>query len=646
MNKTNLFVMLAAMLISFASCTMRELVDYPAEKGYYTVNFSMDDPSKVQSRAYDHLEGNINQLYAVVFDATGITDVANLTGNEALEGVYMVDVKKDGDTYDCMFRMDQSGEFAVCFVANPNTALVDAIKGAADITAFKALVAAQNPETFLMVSQEFHLFELTDMAQEVELDASNADSSTEVLMKRTVARIDIKNYVDDLQITSITFKNRSIQSLLWNDNSNSTADGYLEETKTYTTSIAGNSTEPGLYEAEIYTYEQLNSTGKVPSLEFGYTLGTTNYNVNLGLEFKKEGNYVTLKRNFKYTVNIRMGDNKIRFTIDVLDWETGETFTLTPEALADKETENRPDQQTLNQALKAYSLFVEDEAAAFNVASIDNDGTVTFETELRNNPNAANKGAENTDGAYYTYTEAMALTGLNVNGQNYRLPTAGELNLLLPTYSLTGTVAKHPWWNDNVETNTAGNAILTDEYKETVYLENLPADASGHIYWDTTKSFAGWSKMKLGADDQETTVLYSTKNYDVRPVYAYRFKGTDQYAAYRWESCKLDPSGEETERYFSIKIKALDNYHDADITVEQIADEDFWADGYIEVKFPASGYYSTAGNLTNRGVNGYCWSSSRNSATNARYLLFNLGNASVGGYNVGNKFPLRLVPQE
>ena len=48
--------------------------------------------------------------------------------------------------------------------------------------------------------------------------------------------------------------------------------------------------------------------------------------------------------------------------------------------------------------------------------------------------------------------------------------------------------------------------------------------------------------------------------------------------------------------------------------------------------------------ITNRGVNGYCWSSSLwTGGSGARYLNFTLNAASVGHYVPGHRFPLRLV---
>lgn len=103
------------------------------------------------------------------------------------------------------------------------------------------------------------------------------------------------------------------------------------------------------------------------------------------------------------------------------------------------------------------------------------------------------------------------------------------------------------------------------------------------------------------------------------------------------------------ERYLSIKIKALKK-DDTHTTIDDVADEAFWKEGFVEFLFPASGYYApaidqpTSENISNRGVNGTCWSSSLwVKDSDSRYLNFNLINAHVGHNTVGDRFPLRLV---
>ena len=250
------------------------------------------------------------------------------------------------------------------------------------------------------------------------------------------------------------------------------------------------------------------------------------------------------------------------------------------------------------------------------------------------------------------------------DGKKYRLPTEGELNLLMPMYTeeadqpdIDGKKGRyHPWWNDNASTNTT-YVMVTNEFTETIYLKNGVDNLPDQTHSDDTDSeytLKGQSQLKLGALS-ETVHYYTAEpddpqkgNYNIHPVYAVRFKGTSQYAAYRWETCRIADNPEE--RYLSVKIKALPA--DSELTVDDVADNaSFWRDGFIEFKFPASGYYSpenagnpTPENITNRGVIGSCWSSSlwtRNS--HARRLSFRLDNARVYRNVPSDRFPLRLV---
>ena len=274
---------------------------------------------------------------------------------------------------------------------------------------------------------------------------------------------------------------------------------------------------------------------------------------------------------------------------------------------------------------------------------------------------------------YFTYTELQdaGLTAADAvltddSGNEYRLPTKGELNLLLPMWTEEAdraTVNKekdgmyNPYWNDNPSVNTYPYVTVETPFTETIYLKNGEGNLPDQTHPDDTDSeytLKGQSQLKLGALS-ETVHYYTAEpddpqkgNYNIHPVYAVRFKGTSQYAAYRWETCQIN--GNPLERYLSIKIKALPA--DSELTVDDVADNaSFWRDGFIEFKFPASGYYSpeNAGNplpenITGRGVNGFCWSSSLwTGGSNARSLAFNLDDTLVGRYVPGHRFPLRLV---
>ena len=312
------------------------------------------------------------------------------------------------------------------------------------------------------------------------------------------------------------------------------------------------------------------------------------------------------------------------------------------------------DQARRNAALKV-NMFT-----PFNVSSLDKaQKKVAFFDKLTVSAD------ECPTDSYFTYTElkdagvtAADAVFTGSDGKKYRLPTAGELNLLLPMWTEEADQADidgkkglyHPWWNDNTSTNTT-YVMVTDKFTETIYLkngvDNLPDETHPA---DPEYTLKGQSQLKVGV--QTDQIAYpadpGTNVYNIRPVYGLRFKGTSQYAAYRWETCQIN--GNPLERYLSIKIKALHPQDNA-TTIDDVADETFWKDGFIEFKFPASGYYTPANadnptpeNITGRGVDGYCWSSSLwIDSSKAYYLDFGPHNAHVNFVVLGDKLPLRFV---
>jgi len=483
-----------------------------------------------------------------------------------------------------------------------------------------------------------------------------------VTMRRLAVRIDLVNAATGVTVNSVKFVNRTKQSRLGasNDMTFSTPQDLYEEKSYEGIDLAGDFTKPTEYKASIYSYENVDVTPDgehLPALEVKYTMD--------GLKFTHTVKFfdstdpagktpLALKRNYLYRI-VLTKQLDVSFDITVEDWNTAGAFQIEDIPF------DKHDQAALNAALKV-NMFTE-----FNVKSVDlNSKTVNaFYDKL------AVSADECPTDSYFTYTElkdagatAADAVFTGPDGKKYRLPTEGELNLLMPMYTeeadqpdIDGKKGRyHPWWNDNASTNTT-YVMVTNEFTETIYLKNGVDNLPDQTHSDDTDSeytLKGQSQLKLGALS-ETVHYYTAEpddpqkgNYNIHPVYAVRFKGTSQYAAYRWETCQIN--GNPLERYLSIKIKALPA--DSELTVDDVADNaSFWRDGFIEFKFPASGYYSpeNAGNplpenITGRGVNGFCWSSSLwTGGSNARSLAFNLDDTLVGRYVPGHRFPLRLV---
>ena len=580
------------------------------------------------------------------------------------------DAAYDADSQTASFDVEKNGTYDIWFVANADETLAAALLALTDRNS-DSRVTEDDLATLLVTQQvgrkdgeeAWHPFVMfSTEARRIVSKHGVVTNGGVVTMRRLAVRIDLVNAATGVTVNSVKFVNRTKQSRLGasNDMTFSTPQDLYEEKSYEGIDLAGDFTKPTEYKASIYSYENVDVTPDgehLPALEVKYTMD--------GLKFTHTVKFfdstdpagktpLALKRNYLYRI-VLTKQLDVSFDITVEDWNTAGAFQIEDIPF------DKHDQAALNAALKV-NMFTE-----FNVKSVDlNSKTVNaFYDKL------AVSADECPTDSYFTYTElkdagatAADAVFTGPDGKKYRLPTEGELNLLMPMYTeeadqpdIDGKKGRyHPWWNDNASTNTT-YVMVTNEFTETIYLKNGEGNLPDQTHPDDTDSeytLKGQSQLKLGALS-ETVHYYTAEpddpqkgNYNIRPVYGLRFKGTSQYAAYRWETCQIN--GNPLERYLSIKIKALPA--DSELTVDDVADNaSFWRDGFIEFKFPASGYYSpeNAGNplpenITGRGVNGFCWSSSLwTGGSNARSLAFNLDDTLVGRYVPGHRFPLRLV---
>lgn len=282
-----------------------------------------------------------------------------------------------------------------------------------------------------------------------------------------------------------------------------------------------------------------------------------------------------------------------KFTVRIVD-KNDQTATRT--AVFRRIAEHNSD----NYALKVNRF------TAFNVKSIEGK-TVTFYDKLDYTMPSDPKTS------YFTYEKLkeMGLTNsdgseilMDVAGNRYRLPTEGEMSLLVPKYQERAEDMFRlfvPLWNDNEQSN--GQLSMAEEATTEGWDESINVDG---------KEISGRSWLKRGetsaSDIDIMFVGEDVRKVNFAPVYGLRFQGTSQCAAYRWESCKA--GADEQERYLSIKIKAL-NKDDTTTKIDDIAKESFWTGGYIEFKLPALGRYTspTEENVLTHGICGYYWSS-------------------------------------
>ena len=583
------------------------------------------------------------------------------------------DAAYDADSQTASFDVEKNGTYDIWFVANADETLAAALLALTDRNSDSRVT--EDDLAALLVTQQvgrkdgeeaWHPFVMfSTEARRIVSKHGVVTNGGVVTMRRLAVRIDLVNAATGVTVNSVKFVNRTKQSRLGasNDMTFSTPQDLYEEKSYEGIDLAGDFAKPTEYKASIYSYENVDVTPDgehLPALEVKYTMD--------GLKFTHTVRFfdstdpagktpLALKRNYLYRI-VLTKQLDVSFDITVEDWNTAGAFQIEDIPF------DKHDQAALNAALKV-NMFTE-----FNVKSVDlNSKTVNaFYDKL------AVSADECPTDSYFTYTElkdagatAADAVFTGPDGKKYRLPTEGEFALLLPIYTEEAdraTVNKekdgmyHPYWNDNPSTNTFPYVTVTTPFTETIYLKNGSDNQADKTHPDDTDSeytLKGESQMKVGTKLE--TVHYYTEgqddpekyNYNIHPVYAVRFKGTSQYAAYRWELCRI--ADNPLERYFSVKIKALPA--DSELTVDDVADNaSFWRDGFIEFKFPASGFYNPnvisnteIDNVSSRGVSGFCWASSFGNEVDmqACNLHFNLNDTGVFSRDVAYRFPLRLV---
>ena len=481
----------------------------------------------------------------------------------------------------------------------------------------------------------------------------------EVSLRRIVARVDVRNNTPNLVISSIELLNAAPRGYLFpHDPVAAASESYITEAMNAGVALGTTYDEQKNLKKVFYLYERHNEDGNGAEVKITYTVNSSKGEVIV--PFRKTSDtkeFVDVERNTLYTVVLGNGQpvttNQVQFSFKVEDWNVVDM---------DEAVDPEEDEQTKRNKALLVNMFTPFNAKTFDLSA----KTVSkfydkLAVSLADCPTASYVTYAQLKEAGVTAADAVFTDG---KGNKYRLPTEGELMLLLPVFTdetNRGTVNKdkdgmyHPYWNDNASINTYPYVTVTTPFTETVYLKN---GVDGYPdKTDEASRLSGTSWLKKGAFSE--TVHYYTAtpdneekgNYNLAPVYGLRFQGTSQYAAYRWESCRI--AANPLVRYLSIKIKALEK-DDTQTTINHVAQEAFWKDGFIEFKFPASGYYApgvtpdaSKDNISHRGVNGFCWASSLWSGaadgSQARNLDFHLSDAFVGFHAVGRRFPLRFV---
>ena len=634
-------------------------------------------PRSATRATHDAAEYAVRQLTLLVYDATDTSAPKFLRKHDMTSDITLYDNGNGTYTFSLEAPIsDMNAKRKFVFVVNDDAAVAATAAGSAeaDLHETAATVELADGDTADKLAEADAGIAMSGTATadgQNEVITIVPGVNCEVKLTRIVARVDVQNNTPNMTLESAVLVGAATRGYLFAQaplsapvadrivlGSNATVD----LTEEHPALKPGEVFAPKTFRKTFYAYERPNTAGDYAAVRITYRVNDSKGTVEVPFIRTEAGGAQTpvdIERNHLYTVVLGNGKpvttNEVQFTFKVEDWNTVEM----PEEIGPGDPLDPKSQQKLNAALKV-NMFT-----PFNAKSVDL-GTKKINSFFDKLTVSADDCP--TD-SYFTYTELKdaGLTAADAvltdgEGNEYRLPTEGELNLLLPMWTEEAdraTVNKekdgmyYPYWNDNSSTNTFPYVTVETPFTETIYLkngtDNLPDETHPA---DPEYTLKGESQLKVGTQTEQIAYPADlvTNVYNIRPVYGLRFKGTNQYAAYRWETCKI--ASDPLERYLSIRIKALHPQDNA-TTIDDVADETFWQDGFIEFQFPASGYYSpenagnpTPENITHRGVYGYCWVSSLwtgDSDSGARFLGFYLNDAHVGHSVPGSRFPLRLV---
>ena len=636
-------------------------------------------PRSATRATHDAAEYAVRQLTLLVYDATDTSAPKFLRKHDMTSDITLYDNGNGTYTFSLEAPIsDMNAKRKFVFVVNDDAAVAATAAGSAeaDLHETAATVELADGDTADKLAEADAGIAMSGTATadgQNEVITIVPGVKCEVKLTRIVARVDVQNNTPNMTLESAVLVGAATRGYLFAQaplsapvadrivlGSNATVD----LTEEHPALKPGEVFAPKTFRKTFYAYERPNTAGDYAAVRITYRVNDSKGTVEVPFIRTEAGGAQTpvdIERNHLYTVVLGNGKpvttNEVQFTFKVEDWNTVEM----PEEIGPGDPLDPESQQKLNAALKV-NMFT-----PFNAKNVDPGAKKinTFFDKL------AVSADDCPPDSYFTYTQLkdagmMAADAVftGPDGGKYRLPTEGELNLLLPMWTEEAdraTVNKekdglyHPYWNDNPSTNTLPFVTVATPFTETIYLkngmDNLPDETHPA---DPEYTLKGQSQLKVGVQTEQIAypINPGTDIYNLHPVYGLRFKGTSQYAAYRWETCKI--AGNPLERYFSIKIKAMHPQDNA-TTIDDVADEAFWKDGFIEFQFPASGCYEPGitpdggnDNIFRRGVNGYCysssfWSKSTSENTKARHLVFSLPNADIAPNDVGYRYPLRLV---
>lgn len=685
---------LAAML--FVGCSKEAVEDGGAgDEACIPITFTLSTPGSdgiiyPRSRAVqDASEYAIKQMTLLVYDATNAQTPTFLRKHDLTSDITLYDNGNGTYTFSLEAPIsDMNAQRKFVFVVNDDASVVSVTAGSSESDlhiSTEATIALSDGNTADLLADSSKGIAMSGTATGTsgEIITIVPNVKCEVKLTRIVARIDLQNNTPNMKIKSAELVGASSKGYLFAQSplaapadadriklgSNATVD----ITASHPAQGSGTGFTAMDFKKVFYTYERSNTTTDYAAVRVTYTVNESEGTVEIPFVQTEVGGVQTpvdIERNHLYTIVLGNGKpvetNPVEFTILDEAWNLVEM----PEEIGPGDAMDAASQAALNAKLKV-NMFTD-----YNVLSLTQETAPDGPWKVKFYDHLATSAAECPTTSYFSYQwlsgqdvdGSTSANGANVKdlrkeiftddaGMQYRIPTAGEQALLLPyqkwvdnTTGFQGdnNVAYHVWWNDNSTTNQHNVTLTTDPFVETIYLEDnddFTPKTSGAVV-------SGVTQLKIG-EKYETVSVPSGSGfeYNIYPVYGLRFKGSDQYAAYRWESLPIASNSEE--RYFSIKVKAL-HPQDNTTTIDDVAnDATFWSEGYIEFKIPASGYYNekpVEANLTDncawRGLEGYLKATTRQDDNFTYGLCLTLYQAHTSIHHIETVFPLRLVKVE
>ena len=615
-------------------------------------------------------EKRVETLYVLAWDQEDNSDCT------------LLQAYRTGQPDEWALNVEKDARYRMRFIANPDDDTIEELKKFKGTPGFQSnsvnlsiyglltrILTSQAPdgENFLMVSSE-------EKGVATSITAGTLDIGT-ITMHRLPARFDIVNKADGVTINSVTYNNRAIRTGIY-PNSESwlekVDDSWFEQKKIYDSTntdnqlpLEGSREDEKSLRHTIYSYPNYATAeaGNLPSLTIEYTQVengesvTRTHEVEFIDPVKENRTPLAIKYNTLYTIVVDKGE-EINFNVMVADWED------TDEMVEDHLTVNllnisAEEQRQLNERLSVNRF------APYVVKNLNiNSKEFTFYDSFSADINDYSTGD---DGPYYIYNSLKNAKLLNdcddtddyiltesITKDKYKIPSAGEWCLLIPfrpdvmdpdyspeTYTdvnggtserSTTTVAtgydgqseSTPW---GAQTSIFTEQVSFKNKKDGSYIfPCLPTDDEDAIVskFEGTRGLINNYCYKIPGTNTLTNDSTSSVQ-SLNPYYAIRFKGSKEYAAYKWEY--LFFNGDRTKPYMSIKIKALPQ--NLDISVFDIANNDaYWKEGsYIEYRLPALGLIRQDSKKQYSRI----------------YVEYGWGYNVTNGYTYNNKQPIRIV---